>query len=160
MSKSLKRVIADMQAKGLEIEPLRLEDGTLTAADAAAAAGTTPGQIVKSIILRCADTDAHILFLTAGDNLVDIEKAAIVAGLPLEKADAASIRRVTGFAIGGVSPFGHLTPPRTYLDPDILTYGTVWAAAGTPNHIFEITPALLQEKTGAIPADFTLPKTG
>ncbi|MEO0914739.1 MAG: YbaK/EbsC family protein, partial [Pseudomonadota bacterium] len=77
----------------------------------------------------------------------------------LEKANAASIRRVTGFAIGGVSPFGHLTPPRTYLDPDILSYQTVWAAAGTPHHIFEIRPAVLRDATGATPADFTAPKS-
>ncbi len=155
MSKSLKRVLADAESKGLLLEPLRLEEGTLTAQAAADAAGTTAGQIVKSIILRCPETDAHILFLTSGDNLVDYAKAADVAGHPLEKADAASIRRVTGFAIGGVSPFGHLTPPRTFLDPDILRYKTVWAAAGTPHHIFEIEPAVLKEKTGAELASFT-----
>ncbi|QHQ34722.1 YbaK/EbsC family protein [Algicella marina] len=158
MSKSLKRVLADAEAKGLSLEPLRLDEGTLTADAAAAAAGTTPGQIVKSIILRNPNSDEHILFLTAGNNMVDLNKAAQTAGHALEKADAASIRRVTGFAIGGVSPLGHLTPPRTFLDPDILTYPTVWAAAGTPHHIFEIVPAVLKEKTGAVLADFTVPK--
>ncbi|MXU65824.1 YbaK/EbsC family protein [Oceanomicrobium pacificus] len=156
MSKSLKRVIADAEARGLQIEVLRMDDGTLTAQAAADAVGTTPAQIVKSIIFRDAATDEHVLFLTAGHNRVCPDRAAQVAGIDLAKADAASIRRVTGFAIGGVSPLGHLTPIRTYLDPDILNFDTVWAAAGTPHHLFEIAPDALQKATGATTAAFTV----
>lgn len=155
MSKSLKRVLADAQARGLAIEAVQLEAGTLTAQAAADAVGTTPDQIVKSIVLRNPDSGEHVLFLTAGGNFVSMEKAAQVAGIALEKADAASIRAVTGFAIGGVSPFGHVTPLRTWLDPKVLTYQTVWAAAGTPHHVFAIEPQLLKDATGAAEADFT-----
>ncbi len=155
MSKSLKRVLADAEARGLKIEAVRLEAGTLTAQAAADAVGTTPDQIVKSIVLRNPDNGEHVLFLTAGGNRVSMEKAAQVAEMELEKADAASIRTVTGFAIGGVSPFGHKTPLRTWLDPKVLTYATVWAAAGTPHHVFEIAPHVLKDATGAVEADFT-----
>ncbi len=155
MSKSLKRVIADAETRGIAIDPLHLDQGTLTAAAAAEAAGSTVDQIVKSVILRASADGEHVLFLTAGTNRVSLEKASAVAGLPLEKADAASIRRVTGFAIGGVSPFGHMTPVRTFLDPHILTFDEVWAAAGTPHHVFRIAPETLRTATRADVADFT-----
>ncbi|MHA3978619.1 YbaK/EbsC family protein [Halovulum sp. GXIMD14794] len=155
MSKSLKRVLADAEARGLSIEAVRLDEGTLTAQAAADAVGTTPDQIVKSIVLRNPESGEHVLFLTAGGNRVSMEKAAQVADMALEKADAASIRMVTGFAIGGVSPFGHKTVLRTWLDPKVLTYAAVWAAAGTPHHVFEIEPQVLKGATGAVEADFT-----
>ncbi|MEM8788916.1 MAG: YbaK/EbsC family protein [Pseudomonadota bacterium] len=155
MSKSLARVLADADARGIAIEAQRLDDGTKTAAAAAAAVGATADQIVKSVILRVAADAEHLLFLTAGGNQVDLDRAAKVAGVPLEKADAASIRAVTGFAIGGVSPFGHKTPLRVFLDPMMLEFATVWAAAGTPHHVFEIAPDTLRKATGARVADFT-----
>jgi len=155
MSKSLKRVLADAGARGLSIEAVRLDAGTLTAQAAAEAVGTTPDQIVKSIVLRNPVSGEHVLFLTAGGNRVSMEKAAQVTDMALEKADAASIRTVTGFAIGGVSPFGHKTALRTWLDPKVLTYRAVWAAAGTPHHVFKIEPHMLKDATGAAEADFT-----
>lgn len=155
MSKSLKRVCADAQARGLEISPIRMDDGTTTAAMAAEAVGAKVAQIVKSVVLRAASGDEHLLFLTAGDNQVDLVAAADVAGIALEKADAASIRAVTGFAIGGVSPFGHKTPLRSFFDPGLLKWPVVWAAAGTPHHVFEIAPDRLMALTGAQPAAFT-----
>ena len=108
MSKSLKRVVADAAARGIDIDAIRLEDGTKTAQAAADAVGTTAAQIVKSVILRVSEEGEHVLFLTAGNNYVDAQKASAVAGVALEKADAASIRSATGFAIGGGSP---LWPP-------------------------------------------------
>jgi len=155
MSKSLKRVCADAEARGVEIAPRRLDDGTTTAQMAAEAVGAALGQIVKSVVLRSAESGEHVLFLTAGDRRVDIDKAGAVAGLTLEKADAASIRVVTGFAIGGVSPFGHATPIRTFFDPSLDRFERIWAAAGTPHHVFEITPETLRAATSAAPADFT-----
>jgi len=155
LSKSLTRVVADAAARGLDISPIRLEDGTRTAQEAADAVGTSVDQIVKSVIMRAADSDTHVLFLTSGGNSVDMEAASLVAGFPLAKADAASIRATTGFAIGGVSPFGHLTPIATYLDPHILTFDVVWAAAGTPHHVFDIVPQTLLDLTGATVAEFT-----
>ncbi|WP_112322590.1 YbaK/EbsC family protein [Oceanibium sediminis] len=155
MSKSLKRVLADAGARGLKIEAQRLDDGTKTAEAAAQAVGATADQIVKSVILRATDGGEHVLFLTAGGNYVDIDKAAAVAGIALEKADAASIRAATGFAIGGVSPFGHIAEIRAFFDPHILTFEKVWAAAGTPHHVFEIEAQTLLDATGATLADFT-----
>ena len=78
-----------------------------------------------------------------------------MAGVALEKADAAGVRAHTGFAIGGVAPLGHLRSIETWLDPKLLAYPTVWAAAGTPHHVFSVAPAALAAATGATVADFT-----
>ncbi len=155
MSKSLTRVKTALQAAGAEIEVLEMAEGTRTAEDAARAVGCETDQIAKSIIFRGEESGHVILFLTAGGNLVDPAKAAIVAGQPLGKADAALIRQETGFAIGGVAPVGHLTPVRAYFDPRLQAFAQVWAAAGTPRHVFAIEPDRLLEMTGATLADFT-----
>lgn len=147
--------MADAEARGLAIEPKRLDDGTRTAADAARAVGAEVDQIVKSVILRDVESGEHMLFLTSGGNQVDLDKAGISVGVTLEKADAGSVREVTGFAIGGVSPLGHKTPLRSFLDPHLLSFDTVWAAAGTPHHVFEIDPRVLLDTTGAEVAEFT-----
>ncbi len=154
MSKSLTRVQAEAEALGLNITIIRETSETTTAQMAADARGCSVDQIVKSILFRVPDSDEHVLFLTAGGNRVDMAKAAALAG-PLGRADAASIRAYTGFAIGGVSPLGHLNPVRKYFDRKLLDFPTIWAAAGTPNHVFEIDPQLLLEKTGAVLGDFT-----
>ncbi len=155
MSKSLKRVKAAIAAAGLETEVLEMAEGTRTAEDAARAARCEVDQIVKSIIFRGEETGHVVLFLTAGGNRVSAEKASAVAGQPLGKADADLIRAETGFAIGGVAPLGHLTPIRSYYDPRLLDFDVVWAAAGTPRHIFAAAPAALLAATGAEQADFT-----
>lgn len=155
MSKSLKRVLADAETRGIVIEPVKLETGTLTAAQAAAATGATVAQIIKSVVLRSLLDGEHGLFLTAGHNRVDLQKAGTLFGSPVEMGDAASIREVTGFAIGGVSPFGHLAVLRTFMDPAILTFNEVWAAAGTPHHVFRIAPAVLRNALSPTVADFT-----
>jgi len=154
-SPSVARVRADAQRRGLSIEPRRLADSTRTAAEAAEACGVTLDQIVKSIVFREAGSDRHVLFLTAGGNRVDPARAAELAGAPLEKADAAGVRAVTGFAIGGVAPLGHVTPIDAWLDPRLLDFGVVWAAAGTPHHVFPVAPAALAAAIGATVADFT-----
>lgn len=133
-----------------------MPDGALTAQMAADAVGCDVDQIIKSIIFRVENSDEHVLFLTAGGNRVDSEKAAAIAGLPLTKADAASIRAFTGFAIGGVSPLGHKNQIKTYCDPHILTFDLIWAAAGTPHHVFDIEPQKLFSAIGALEADFTV----
>ena len=155
MSKSLKRVERDAERLGLCIDVLKMEVSTKTAAEAATAIGAEVDQIVKSIIFRGGGSGRALLFLTAGGNQVDIEKAAQLAQEPLERADAAFIRAETGFAIGGVSPIGHLTPPRAFLDAHLMNFDLIWAAAGTPHHVFPISPADLERITGAQPADFT-----
>jgi prolyl-tRNA editing enzyme YbaK/EbsC (Cys-tRNA(Pro) deacylase) len=147
-------VRAEAGRLGLAIEPVRLEEGTRTAEDAARACGCSLDQIVKSIVFRAAGGDRHVLFLTAGGNRVDPEKAAALAGAPLEKADAASIREHTGFVIGGVAPLGHLRPIESWFDRKLLSFGVIWAAAGTPHHVFPVAPAALAEALGATVADF------
>ncbi len=102
-----------------------------------------------------AGADRHVLFLTAGGNRVDSVKAAGLAGAPLEKADAAGVRAATGFAIGGVAPLGHLRQIETWLDPRLLEFEVVWAAAGTPHHVFAVAPKALAAAVGATVADFT-----
>lgn len=155
MSKSLARVKAALEAAGEPVEVLEMGESTRTAAEAAAAAGCEIDQIAKSIIFRGEQSGHVILFLTAGGNRVDPEKAAIVAGQPLGKADAALIRAETGFAIGGVAPVGHLKPVEAWYDPRLFDFPLVWAAAGTPRHIFAIAPQRLLALTGAKEADFT-----
>jgi prolyl-tRNA editing enzyme YbaK/EbsC (Cys-tRNA(Pro) deacylase) len=155
-SPSVARVRAAAERLGIAIAPVRLDDSTRTAAQAAAACGCALDQIVKSIVFRVAGGDRHVLFLTAGGNRVDPAKAAALAGGALEKADAAGVRACTGFVIGGVAPIGHLTPIETWFDPKLLGYQVIWAAAGTPNHVFSVTPQALAEATGATVADFTV----
>lgn len=154
MSKSLNRVEAEAKALGLSIEIIREKVLTTTAQMAADARGCTVDQIVKSILFRCVDSDEHVLFLTAGGNRVSQAKAEAACGHKLARADAASIRAYTGFAIGGVSPLGHINPVAKYMDPHLLDFPLIWAAAGTPNHVFAIEPRELAIKTGAKVIDF------
>ncbi|WP_127112300.1 YbaK/EbsC family protein [Shimia sediminis] len=155
MSKSLRRVRAALEAAGVPND-VRETDGARTAQMAADAVGCALDQIAKSIIFRGEASGEAILFLTAGGNQVDAGKASALAGEPLGKADAALVRMQTGFAIGGVSPVGHTSPIRTFVDPKLMDYDIVWAAAGTPNHVFHIDPAILPDLTTAKVADFTV----
>lgn len=154
MSKSLKRVEAALAASGVAHD-LREVGQARTAEEAAKAAGCAVDQIVKSILFR-GETSGHVvLFLTAGGNRVSPEKASAVAGQPLGKADAALVRAETGFAIGGVSPLAHPQKLRVFWDARLDAFAQVWAAAGTPRHIFSIAPGDLKRIAGAEVADFT-----
>lgn len=155
MSKSLRRVETALREAGVRVELREFDASTRTAADAAAAVGCDVDQIAKSIIFRGEESGHVVLFLTAGGNRVSDAKASSVAGQPLGKADADLIRVETGFAIGGVAPVGHLTQVRAFLDPRLMEFPEVWAAAGTPRHVFAISPADLHRMTGAEIADFT-----
>ncbi|MEX3015175.1 YbaK/EbsC family protein [Gymnodinialimonas hymeniacidonis] len=154
MSKSLKRVKRALEEAGQSVDVLEMADGTRTAAEAAAAAGCELDQIAKSIIFRAETSGEAVLFVTAGGNQVDAAKASAVAGEPLGKADAGLIRAQTGFAIGGVAPIGHLNPIRAWWDPRLSEFDLVYAAAGTPRHIFPVAPDALQAMSGAETADF------
>lgn len=156
MSKSLKRVLTEAERLGLDIELRHIPSGANTAQAAADAVGCGVDAILKSILFRVENTDEHVLFPTAGSNRVDPEKAEKAAGVKLVRADAASIRSYTGFAIGGVSPLGHLNPVRCFLDPDILRHSVVWAAAGTPQHMFRVDSRALQSALNAVVVDFIL----
>jgi prolyl-tRNA editing enzyme YbaK/EbsC (Cys-tRNA(Pro) deacylase) len=154
MSKSLKRVIAALAEAGLDCEVLEMPGETRTAADAAREAGCEIDQIAKSIIFRGETSGSVVLFITAGGNQVDPDKAALVAGEALGRADAGFVRDVTGFAIGGVAPVGHKALPRSYFDRRLCDFAVIYAAAGSPRHIFSINPADLVRISGAQPADF------
>jgi len=155
MSKSLNRVQRALEAAGIAADLREMAEGTRTAADAARAVGCALDQIAKSIIFRAEATGDAVLFVTAGGNLVDSAKASAVAGEPLGKAEAGLIRAQTGFAIGGVAPIGHLSPVRAWFDPRLLEFDLIWAAAGTPRHVFGIAPSVLLRLSGATRADFT-----
>lgn len=155
MSRSLARVEAALAALGLAVRVVGMPESTRTAAEAAAAAGCALDQIAKSIVFRGESTGHVRLFLTAGGNRVDPAKASALAGEPLGRADADLVRRETGFAIGGVAPVGLIAPVPAWFDPRLLDFDVVWAAAGTPRHVFAIAPGALLRATGAILADFT-----
>ena len=156
MSKSLKRVTAALEAAGIATEIREMDASTRTAAEAAAAVGCSLDQIVKSIVFR-GEASGHIrLFLTAGGQRICEAKAAALAGEALGRADADLVRAETGFAIGGVAPVGHLSPVPTWLDRRLTEFPQVWAAAGTPRHVFAIAPADLSRIAAAPVAEFTL----
>lgn len=156
MSKSIQRVEQALRCAGLAVT-IRAMGDARTAQMAADVAGCHLDQIAKSIIFRGETSGQCLLFLTAGGNRVDSAKASALASEPLGKADAALIRAQTGFAIGGVAPVGHLTPIRAFMDPRLIEFPVIWAAAGTPQHIFDISPADLLRITGATLADFIAP---
>ncbi|GIT92236.1 aminoacyl-tRNA deacylase [Jannaschia pagri] len=153
MSKSLKRVITALESFNLEGRPIEMPGETRTAQQAADAVGCALDQIAKSIIFGCGDGCA--LFLTAGGRQVCPDKATALAAMPLTRADANTVRKITGFAIGGVAPVGHVTQSPVWMDRRLLDFTEVWAAAGTPRHVFPINPMDLQLVTGATVADFT-----
>ena len=122
-------------------------ESTRTAQEAADQAGCELGQIVKSLIFRGKTSGKPILVLTSGPNRVNEKLISEYAGESIGKADADFVRAVTGYAIGGIPPFGHVEPMETYLDEDFLKYTTIWAAAGTPKAIFELKTEDLQKMT-------------
>ena len=154
MSKSLARVTQVLRLAGHPAVPLEMPGDTRTAVQAAEAAGCALDQIVKSILFQGVSGRLY-LFLTAGGNQVDAGQASALAGEDLGRADAGAVRAVTGFAIGGVAPIGHLTALPVWMDRRLMNFEQVWAAAGTPRHVFASDPVDLQRMAGAILADFT-----
>lgn len=129
----------------------RFPEGTRTAPDAARAIGCQLGQIVKSLVFVAGSTP--VMALVSGSNRLDPAKLSALVGAPVAKADAELTRFETGFAIGGVPPFGHHRQMAVYMDQDLLQYELVWAAAGRPDSVFAINPRRLVELAAAIPAD-------
>jgi Cys-tRNA(Pro) deacylase len=143
-------VAAAARDRGVDIVVHEHPDGARTAEDAAAAVGVDVGQIVKSLVFLV--DDEVVIALVSGPNRLD-EKllAAAAGGDKVGRASADAVRAATGYAIGGVPPFGHHTELRTFVDEDLLAYDVVWAAAGTPRHVFPITPTNLLHLTQATP---------
>jgi len=140
LSSSAQKVQDILKSQGFDCTVIEHTESTRTAQEAADRAGCLLGQITKSLIFKGKTSRKPILVLTSGVNRVDEKRISDYAGEPIARADADFVRTVTGFAIGGVPPLGHLQKMETYLDEDLLQYPTVWGAAGTPNAIFELTP--------------------
>ena len=138
-------------ALGLSIEIKVHAQPTRSAEEAALACGCDVAQIIKSLIFRGKESGRPYLLLVSGRNRVDEAGVAAVLGEALRRPDAADVRSLTGFAIGGIPPFGHAERLETLIDPVLLGFDSVWAAAGTPNTVFSIAPARLAEATGAKP---------
>ena len=153
---SVQRVVDAAATAGLDVAVIEYPAETRTAAQAADAVGCKVDQIVKSMVF---DAEGElVLALTSGANQVDAGLLAGLAGVAsCGRADPDQVRAVTGFAIGGVAPIGHLEPIRTWIDPHLLRFDEVWAAAGSPRHVFAVAPATLAALTGAVTAPFATP---
>jgi prolyl-tRNA editing enzyme YbaK/EbsC (Cys-tRNA(Pro) deacylase) len=152
MSDAIERFRAAAAAAGAAPDVRRFPEGTRTATDAAAAIGCEVDQIVKSLVFTA--DDGPLLALASGANRVDVRRLAELAGVAdVRRATPEEARAATGYAVGGTPPFGHPQPVRTFCDPDLLRHEVVWAAAGTPDSVFPLTPADLVRWTGAEVAD-------
>ncbi len=152
------RVEAALAALGVPARVVEFLESTRTAAEAAAAIGTSVAQIVKSLVFVVGDEP--ILVLASGANRVDTAKLAARLGRAVRRASAEEARAATGYVIGGTPPVGHARPLRTFLDPDLLRFDEVWAAAGAPNAVFPIAPETLQRVTGAEVLDLRAEPSG
>lgn len=148
LGSSAQRVQSTLQALGYACQVVQLAQTTRTAAEAAAAIGCQVGQIAKSLVFRGTRSHQPILVIASGSNRVNEAKLGDLVGEPVERPDADYVRQRTGFAIGGVPPVGHSETLRTIIDKDLLLYEEIWAAAGTPNAVFRLTPADLVRMTG------------
>ena len=149
---NVERVVAAGRELGLEIEPRSFPEGTRTAQEAADAIGVELGQIVKSLIFGV-DGEVVLAYVSGANRLDEKLLAAAAGGSRCERVDADAVRKATGFPIGGVPPFGHSTQLRVFVDPDLLQYDEVWAAAGTWNDNFGAKPADIVRVAGGVVAD-------
>lgn len=148
MSSSARRFQDILAASGIAEQVAELPQSTRTAAEAAAAIGCEIAQIAKSLIFRRLDTDQPVLVIASGPNRVDEQVVSDLVGAEIAKADADFVRAATGYAIGGVPPFGHATLIEdVVIDQDLLRFGVIWAAAGTPRSVFPMDPRRLVEIT-------------
>ena len=139
-------------ALGDGFQVVEFDASTRTSEDAAAAIGCTVAEIAKSLVFKAA-SGRPVLVIASGTNRVDEKKVRAVLGEKIARADADFVREATGYAIGGVPPLGHATAPVVLIDGDLETFETIWAAAGTPNAVFRLTPADLVRLTGGQVAD-------
>ena len=159
LPEGVQRVAALLQTKGHAHAPVMLDDAARTAQQAADALGVAVGQIAKSIVFRRKSDDAAVLVVTSGDQRVDEKKVeALVCpdGRRLGRADAEFVKNRTGFSIGGVSPLAHATPSLTLIDESLFRFEEIWAAAGHPHGVFQLSPQQLQVLTGAPVADLAV----
>jgi prolyl-tRNA editing enzyme YbaK/EbsC (Cys-tRNA(Pro) deacylase) len=148
LSPSARKVQETLRALGLSGDVVEFAETTRTSADAAKRVGCEVGQIAKSLVFRAQTSGRAVLVIASGANRVNEWRVGVLLKEVLEKAGAALVREATGFAIGGVPPVGHPAPLPTYIDGDLMQYAEIWAAAGTPNAVFKLTPADLVRITG------------
>jgi Cys-tRNA(Pro) deacylase len=139
LHRNVRRVVDTAARLGMSIEPVRFPDGTRTAQDAANAIGVEVGQIVKSLIFAV-DGEIVLAYVSGANQLDETKLASAAGGAKCSRVDADTVRDATGYPIGGVPPFGHSTHLRVFIDPDLLQYGEVWAAAGTWHDVFALSP--------------------
>jgi prolyl-tRNA editing enzyme YbaK/EbsC (Cys-tRNA(Pro) deacylase) len=152
---SVERVRAALLAAGHPDTIAEFPAGTRSAADAAAAVGCSVAQIAKSLVFRAGDRP--VLVLASGAVRVDEARLSAVLGRPISRAEGRWVREVTGFAIGGVAPVGHLSPPLAVLDEGLFGLDPLWAAAGSPSHVFRTDAEALRRLTGGVVAAVALP---
>ena len=152
---SAQRVQDAAVALGLDIAVREMPQPTRTAEEAAVACGVTVGQIVKSLVFLGAASRKPYLLLVSGSNRVNEKDVAQHLGEKLTRPGADAVRALTGYAIGGIPPFGHDSPLATYMDRDLLAYEVIWAAAGTPNAVFRTAPGRLRDATGSVVIEVT-----
>lgn len=143
------RVCEAAREAGLDVRVRIMADSTRSAEEAARACGVTVGQIVKSLVFCGRESGRAYLLLVSGRNRVDEAAVAARLGEAIERPNARRVRDITGYAIGGIPPIGHATPVVTHMDPDLLAFDEVWAAAGTPSAVFPVAPGALRAATGA-----------
>jgi prolyl-tRNA editing enzyme YbaK/EbsC (Cys-tRNA(Pro) deacylase) len=145
---SARRVQQALEAAGFEFPVREFPASTRTSEEAAAAIGCDVAQIAKSLIFRAKQSDRPVLVIASGANRVDEKAVGRRLGEALGRADADFVRARTGFAIGGVPPVGHREAPVAFIDADLMDLTEIWAAAGTPNAVFRLTPGELVALTG------------
>jgi prolyl-tRNA editing enzyme YbaK/EbsC (Cys-tRNA(Pro) deacylase) len=146
---SAAKVQDEARRLALDVTVREMPASTRTAEEAAAACGVTVGQIVKSLVFLGTRSGKPYLLLVSGSNRVNEKGVAAHLGEDVTRPDAAAVRDITGFAIGGIPPFGHDVPLETFLDQDLLQYDVVWAAAGTPRAVFSADPRKLRDAVKA-----------
>ncbi|MBV8620345.1 MAG: YbaK/EbsC family protein [Curvibacter sp.] len=150
LPENVQRVADLLQGKGHPHAPLMLDDACRTAQQAADTLGVAVGQIAKSIIFKRRADQVAVLVITSGDRRVDEKKVDVLVG-KTGRADAEFVRASTGFAIGGVSPVGHLNRPVTLIDRELFRFDEIWAAAGHPHAVFRLRPHDLEGLTDGAP---------
>jgi Cys-tRNA(Pro) deacylase len=156
MHPNVSRVVEAAARAGLAIDVRRFPEGTRTAADAARAVGCEVAQIVKSLVFMA--DDRPVVALVSGANRVDLDKLAAATGTrTARRADGDEARGATGYAIGGVPPFGHASGTTVVVDRDLERHDVVWAAAGLPDAVFAVSPAELVRASGGRVVDLAAP---
>lgn len=154
LSASAQKVQNALAERGTNLKVVEFIESTRTSAEAAERVGVSLGQIAKSLIFKSkAAGGKPVLVIASGANRVDEKKISALLGEKIGRADPEFAREATGFVIGGIPPLGHIQPITTFLDTDLFQYEFIWGAAGTPNAVFELTPAQLEALTGGRVAD-------